>query len=136
MQYYCLGFAFDRNFNVVVIEKKRPQWMKGKLNGIGGKIDIFKEDCREAMAREFREETGMLTQDNEWISFETLCGNGYNVMCYYGVFDTFDDIKTTTDEEIYMLGLDCLRAEYGNNILEVEVPWLIEKAVSIILKGK
>ena len=38
-KHYVLGFIFNRQKdNVLLVEKKRPEWQKGKWNGIGGKI--------------------------------------------------------------------------------------------------
>jgi 8-oxo-dGTP diphosphatase len=54
---YVLGFVFDFGFrNVLLIEKKRPEWMMGRLNGLGGKIEEG-ESPLEAMRRELAEET-------------------------------------------------------------------------------
>lgn len=40
MKEYVLGFAFNRErTKIVLILKNRPDWQKGKYNGIGGKIE-------------------------------------------------------------------------------------------------
>jgi 8-oxo-dGTP diphosphatase len=37
---YVLGFLFDPSQkDVVLIKKLKPEWQKGKLNGVGGKIE-------------------------------------------------------------------------------------------------
>lgn len=55
---YVAGFMFDAaRENVALIEKQKPDWQKGKLNGIGGKIEEG-ESPVQAMVREFEEETG------------------------------------------------------------------------------
>lgn len=57
VQYVC-GFLFSQDLTqVVLIRKLRPQWQRGKLNGIGGSIEPG-ETWFDAMVREFREETG------------------------------------------------------------------------------
>jgi len=38
MTEYVLGFLMD-NYRVVLIEKQRPAWQKGLLNGVGGHIN-------------------------------------------------------------------------------------------------
>ena len=56
---YVVGYCFDPYFeHVVLIEKARPEWQAGKLNGVGGKIEP-KETPRRAMVREFQEEAGV-----------------------------------------------------------------------------
>ncbi len=41
MKLYVVGFMFTEDEKqVVLIEKKRPEWQAGKLNGVGGKIGI------------------------------------------------------------------------------------------------
>lgn len=60
---YVVGFAFspDRQ-SVLLINKTKPAWMKGLLNGIGGKIENG-ETGAEAMRREAHEEANL---DLEW----------------------------------------------------------------------
>lgn len=82
IQRYVLGFAFDLKLKkVVLIQKARPEWMVGKLNGVGGKIEED-EDSIEAMIREFHEETGVLTDEKEWNYMGVMYGNDYAVECY------------------------------------------------------
>jgi 8-oxo-dGTP diphosphatase len=57
MKQYSIGFVFNNNCSrVLLIEKKKPKWMKGKWNGIGGKIEDS-ETPLQAMKRESIEET-------------------------------------------------------------------------------
>ena len=54
---YVLGFVFSLDASrVLLIWKNRPEWQKGKLNGIGGKIEEGELPI-DAMKREFSEET-------------------------------------------------------------------------------
>ena len=59
MHRYCVGFAFslDRR-GLLLIEKRKPLWQCGRLNGIGGKIEPG-ETAADAMVREFDEEAGV-----------------------------------------------------------------------------
>lgn len=66
MRYVC-GFLFYRD-TVVLIRKARPEWQRGRLNGVGGKVEPH-EHPDDAMAREFREETGI----QEHIVWKRFC---------------------------------------------------------------
>lgn len=59
MDRFVVGFAFTQMLDkVLLVMKLRPEWQKGFLNGIGGKIEEG-ETSLEAMHRECREETGL-----------------------------------------------------------------------------
>lgn len=51
--------------SVVLIKKRRPEWMAGKLNAPGGKVEEG-EFPREAMSREYYEETGVWIGPDVW----------------------------------------------------------------------
>lgn len=70
MSLYVVGFLFqDKTYSspVTLIEKNRPDWQAGMLNGVGGKIEAD-ESALDAMEREFREETGVETK-GAWRQF-------------------------------------------------------------------
>jgi 8-oxo-dGTP diphosphatase len=59
MKHYVLGLIFNEPVTkVLLIQKLRPEWQKGRWNGIGGKVEKG-ESPAEAMARENKEESGM-----------------------------------------------------------------------------
>ncbi len=65
---YVLGFAFDGDLpetKVLLIRKTKPAWQKGRLNGVGGKIEPG-ETSITAIVREFQEETTIQTQKKDW----------------------------------------------------------------------
>jgi hypothetical protein len=65
-----VGFLFDESFQeLLLLEKRRPSWQAGLLNGIGGKIEPG-EDASLAMWRESMEEMG--TSPAWWTHFVTL----------------------------------------------------------------
>ena len=68
---YVLGFCFDEFNNVLMIQKSHPDWMRGQLNGIGGKIELY-EAPNDAMVREFQEETLIQTTSSDWVHFALL----------------------------------------------------------------
>lgn len=95
---YVLGFLFtpDRE-QVVLIKKSKPNWQKGLLNGVGGKIER-NETPIHAMTREFKEETGAF--EFGWIEFATLQGNDWKVYCFKAFSNEVANVETVTDEEI------------------------------------
>lgn len=110
---YVVGFMFSPSgSSVVLIQKNRPDWQKGKLNGVGGKIEQG-ETPAEAMRREFYEETGIAFNTYSWTLFATL--NGPNAVVY--VFRAWSDLIgnafSKTDEEVGKYFADSL----PNNIL-------------------
>jgi 8-oxo-dGTP diphosphatase len=57
MRRYVLGFVFDLEYrDVLLIQKARPAWQAGRLNGLGGKMEEG-ETSYQAMERELAEET-------------------------------------------------------------------------------
>lgn len=54
VEYVC-GFYVASDNHVLLLEKVKPEWQKGKLNGVGGKIEP-EETVHDAMVREFLEE--------------------------------------------------------------------------------
>jgi 8-oxo-dGTP diphosphatase len=57
---YVAGFLFSEDESkVVLIEKNKPDFLKGLFNPVGGKKEN-NETSLEAMIREFKEETGVM----------------------------------------------------------------------------
>ena len=97
MKRYVLGFLFTSDFKGVwLIRKNKPEWQKGLLNGIGGKIEEG-ENQMQAMVREFKEEADLDITD--WREFCIITdGKQFEVYC----FVAFSELtpKTVTEEEI------------------------------------
>lgn len=128
------GFLFDNEKNsVLLIRKERPDWQKGSLNGIGGKIELG-ESPLEAIIREFQEETGL--QVLGWKQFCTLHGDGddHNEAWEVHFFYTFEDIRfiiqtrPSCDEgKIVLFQLGAVR-----NFQRIpNLDWLISMALSM-----
>ncbi len=78
MSYYVAGFLFDREAeNILLIEKRKPEWQAGRMNAIGGKIEDG-ETPEEAMCREFKEETSYKSPIS-WKNFCLLNGPDWKV---------------------------------------------------------
>ena len=130
---YCLGFAFDRGTkNVALIRKLRPAWQAGKLNGIGGHIEDG-ETPREAMVREFREETGRVTTEALWQPFAKMYTDTSTVFCFRAFGIDLRTMKTTTDEEIYVLDFKAIRAYKCLPNLAWLIPLAMDQEVTMTL---
>jgi 8-oxo-dGTP diphosphatase len=125
MTRYVCGFYFAHNGLVLLIEKKRPEWQRGKYNGIGGHIEPG-EYPHDAMAREFREETG-LEDVVSWHYMLTLGGEYRSVDFFYAKGRVF--IPTSTDEEFVWF------EELPRNIIS-NLAWLVPLARYMLIWGK
>ncbi len=100
MQEYVNGFMLDpKTHTVLFIEKQRPIFQKGKWNGIGGKIERG-ETPAQAMVREFREETGVTTEQAHWQHTLSLYGADFVVHFFRNLVSEFPRFATTTDERV------------------------------------
>jgi 8-oxo-dGTP diphosphatase len=100
-QGYVVGFLFDDLDCVGLIEKNRPAWQAGKINGIGGKIEPG-ETALPAMIREFKEETGVY--HDAWECFALLESPRSRIWCFKGHTDpeTLHSIRTIEDERVFV----------------------------------
>lgn len=97
MKKYVLGFAFNDNF-VLLIKKNKPEWQKGLYNGLGGKIEKS-ETPVAAMVREFKEECGIQTKEEDWEQYAVMIGDDFKVYCFESrnIFDLCNAKKTTSE---------------------------------------
>jgi len=141
---YVLGLAFDYNMdNVVLIKKnKGPEQFLGKWQGIGGKIKVITpETLREAMVREFKEETGVITLPKQWHCFlikeyASTLRKSLDAKCYF--FAAFGDfiknVRTVTDEEIKIETIEGLHFE-GLELYAYDLPYLIQMVRKEVMSG-
>lgn len=125
MTKYVAGFLFSPDLeNVVLIEKQKPDWQKGKYNAIGGKIEKG-ETPEQAMIREFEEETSLSVTG--WKPLVDIEGEGYAVRFFYATSEKWEHHLTTTDEEVFhipVMDLHLVRHHLIENL-----NWLIPMAV-------
>ena len=102
---YVLGFLFDvwaKEYieyaeigEVVLITKNRPAWQAGKMNGVGGHIEVG-ETPLEAVRREFLEEAGFDFEN--WEYKVRYVGADFVLHIFSGFNPGLIDVRTTTDE--------------------------------------
>lgn len=102
-QAYVCGIALSEDYrHVVMIRKDRPASLAGKLNFPGGKIEADHpryELPDEAMRREFQEETGILIEDWELISYFDG-GTDFVIYFYKAVTDRIFDCQSMESEVV------------------------------------
>lgn len=98
---YCCGFLFDLTQSlgrqIVLIRKKKSDFQHGRLNGIGGKVELC-ETPEEAMIREFAEKAGKTV--HVWQPVAVLHGARFGVVHFFRAFGSLAGIHSTTDEAI------------------------------------
>lgn len=105
MDYFVVGFAFSKDrTSILLIEKNRPPWQKGFLNGVGGRIeeDEDTETPYAAMYRETMEETGLKIG---WFHRGVMGGtnnDGRHFTChiFYAYDDSIYDFQQREDEKL------------------------------------
>ena len=126
MKNYTVGFIFNAGLSrVALIHKNRPEWQKGKLNGIGGKMEEG-ETSSACMVREVQEETGLHTKLEQWIFLGTIARDEYDaVVDFYAMVHAGapEAIATQTDEQVEW----CDARHLPETVLP-NLPWLIAYA--------
>lgn len=135
---YVVGFLFNDDLTeVLLINKTKPKWQNGKLNGVGGKIE--KDETKvEAMVREFQEETSVSSDSKDWHLFCSLTEfqnsrDLHSVFCLRAVSNFHDlsnlDIKQTTEEKPEVFKVS--EVSMSDRILP-NLKWLIPLAIDSI----
>lgn len=131
---YTLGFMFDEKFEqVALIRKNRPQWQAGKLNGLGGKIESG-EYPLHCMIREFKEESGFVTGEDQWSYFCQLVKTGkFAMYCYATVGDVWK-LQTMESEKVEIIPVSTLYP--GRKDVIENLWWLVGLAIDNLLDGR
>lgn len=131
---YVVGFAITPAGRVVLVEKTHPSWQKGKLNGLGGKVESS-ETPGQAMAREFAEETlnklvrHPLYRADAWTHYATLMGTDWQCLCFVGAMSDEDlmnlPLKNDEHEHVSAYAINAL----AHARILPNLSWLIPLAV-------
>lgn len=124
---YCLGFLFtDERDAVVLIEKQRPDWQRGKWNGIGGHVEEG-ERPEQAMRREANEEIGA-RMSLAWEPFAIMDAPAWICYCYRA-FDTQAAEEASGDADGGEAVAYCPLAGLATRPLLANLQWLIPLAL-------
>lgn len=122
---YVVGFAFDERAEyVLLVHKLKPEWQRGRLNGIGGKIEPG-ETPLEAMDRECLEETGLRLT---WVQRGRMSGinnDGSQFECFvfYAYSDEIYNFEQKEDEPLTVCFADAVRQKKTIRNLTFLVPF-------------
>lgn len=127
MEWVC-GFLFSvthHEINVALLEKRHgPPFLLGKLNGIGGKIEL-NELRHVAMVREFQEEAGVIIP--RWEKFCTLRVRSYGVVHMFKANATPEQAaQVAAQEDEPIMWLDVRKLPYYNIVPNLR--WLVPLA--------
>lgn len=131
----CLGFAFRAGCTqVALITKSHPEFMAGKLNGLGGEVNIG-ETPRAAMAREALEEANIVEFNAAWNPFAVLQGSNdaYIVYCFRAVLTKSNiELRGRAEEPVAWHPTSAALAASiapGDQSLVTHLEWLLPAAV-------
>lgn len=123
-----VGFMFnEKETDVLLIEKKKPKWQSGKFNGIGGKVEQG-EFSHSAMVREFKEETGIISNETDWRQVILIGGDDWEVQIFACKSDNVFDLKTMEEETVNLLPLN----ELDSYDLISNLYWLIPMSLDAL----
>jgi len=128
---YVLCFMFNYDFSkVAMIRKRKPEWQAGLLNGIGGKVESG-ESPRDAMIREFEEETGYEIDNMGLKSFCLMEGEDFKVFTFT-CRGHLELLRTMEAEPIVIVDVANLPKEQTvENIM-----WLVHMAIDTLQDGR
>lgn len=133
MKRYTVGFVLNEDESeVLLIRKKRPDWQKGFLNGLGGQCDPG-EDSVVTMIREAFEEANITLYPKRLLEFAKLTHPEKEVYFFVGRLNesAYRQFKTKTDEDVYSISIHDF---YHDETLDVlaSVKWLFPMGVNFL----
>lgn len=143
MKNYVLGFCFGPDLRqVILIEKQRPSWQKGLLNGLGGGIKNGEEPI-DAMCREFKEECGINIPEDMWEEFcifgpdpanEMTGPEAFTVTCFVAAIPdlTIARKQDEEDEEIFVIAVREIAEPLSSFKPVPNLRWLIPMGINFL----
>jgi 8-oxo-dGTP diphosphatase len=130
---YVAGFMFSPDLQrVALIRKQKPKWQEGKLNGIGGKVEV-NEGAFVAIVREFAEETGCETQTGDWHHLVEMIGSDFRVD-FFVTKGELSQLHSMEEEKVEMVSIDTIWPSRPDMI--ENLPWLISLAQDYLQDGR
>lgn len=123
---YSMGLVFDENKNyVMLLHKTKPDFLVGKWNAPGGKIEE-NESALDCCVREVYEETDVMIDSVKWTHIFHIenIPNSYSLDVFSAISDSIFSAKTTTEEKVHIINLTNLDMYH----LGPNINWFIEFA--------
>ena len=77
---YVVSYIFNEdNTKVLLIKKKRPTFLVGKMTGIGGHIENFDETPYHAVQREINEESNISFPIDQIHLIDSVCAEDFTL---------------------------------------------------------
>lgn len=129
---YVVGFCFTQDESeVVLIEKLRPEWQNGLINGVGGKIEPG-ESSVGAMVREFKEEAGVSTSEADWDCVATIESDDWWMFVFICKSDEYVRLAHTVEsEQIVKIPVDDLHQHNTITNLRWLIPMMLDDTVRL-----
>ena len=103
--HYSMGFVMSEDgLSLLLLEKGRPQFLKGKWVGIGGHVDEG-ETFEQAMARECFEEAGLEVPLSSWVLLKVV-ERPNAVIAMFAARHDLSHAHTKTDEQVKVFSWD------------------------------
>lgn len=132
---YSMGLAFDSELrHVVLLEKNKPDFLKGLWNAPGGKIEPNETEL-DCCVREFWEETGVEIAPSNWVHAFCMVNeyNAYTLDVFYTWSDDIHHAKTTTDERVSVVPLQFLDMYQLAPNINWMIPFCVHRSLSFEL---
>ncbi|MBC7982112.1 NUDIX domain-containing protein [Candidatus Parcubacteria bacterium] len=128
MKKYTVGFIFSQSMDkVLLIRKLVPAWQAGMINGLGGKIEEG-EDHIDCIAREIKEECGLITEKEGWNFIASTHSPEWQVDFFGYVYKgNMNDAKSLEQEQVEWFDVYNLPRNLVHNLT-----WLIPMSVDKI----
>lgn len=134
MTNYVAGFFFSEDLmKVALIRKNKPEWQRGLLNGVGGKIEAG-ESPLDAMQREFFEEAGVMTLRDHWTKVLEMQDNATFSVHFFAAIGDVSTVRSIEDEKIEVIDVESITI-HRPDVVE-NIPWLVGMAVDMMKDGR
>lgn len=124
-----LGFIFSPNLEqVALIQKNRPSWQAGKLNGLGGKCEKG-ETYTTCLSREVKEESALNIPRHSWQKLGNITWKEWRVAVFATRIEEtlVNTARSLTDEKVFWVSTQQLPQNCMTNL-----HWLIPLARDVL----